>query len=519
MELEVEVFGSFDPVQFEVFGPDYGPVLEITFKQPVGRLQTKFMLRTLKKYLETRVANAENPILQPLTSEQWQRAYLERQQMKQQAAAASKANMQTTRPSFTGVSPAQYQSHSSRPSFPTHTTQISDVMNQHTHVELSPMGGSRMNVANASSYAPSDHWGSNFTDSEHIVGTPQSVNNSGLQAEGIRDHTQQNASGNQMSFPYLIQQEQFLGMSVGVNSEIQSVQSASPRGSVATTTTAFPSFPPIPAQQVQVSQPVRQDSRVSFRTDLVSEYGGASVQSFPQRPVQKLVTPQQQQIIPRVQNTRVTSPKVRPNVDDQRIVTGITRQNSRQNTLTNRTPQPGEPGPNLEMSILTQLLMGYSISAGLNYLVYASLTEPGDNQTAAYRLAWTLERIAPLFVFWWLAIEVIDSYKLEDVIPENTRDVKWPPLKHLFISRWDNRTLYPFATLSCLLFSIYADKPNTPVDARLAVSMAYVFIIGRLVYFSSVFLMMPNFRHFGNYVGNLHLFFYGHVYCFYKLCT
>ena len=33
MELEVEVFGSFDPVQFEVFGPDYDPVLEITFKQ------------------------------------------------------------------------------------------------------------------------------------------------------------------------------------------------------------------------------------------------------------------------------------------------------------------------------------------------------------------------------------------------------------------------------------------------------------------------------------------------------
>merc|ERR1719354_315619 len=146
-----------------------------------------------------------------------------------------------------------------------------------------------------------------------------------------------------MSFPYLIQQEQFQGMSVGVNSEIQSVQSASPRGSVATTTTAFPSFPPIPAQQV--SQPVRQDSHVSFRTDLVSEYGGASVQSYPQRPVQKLVTTQPQQIVSRVQNTRVASPKVRPIVvDDQRAVTGITRQNSRHNAMTNRTPEPGEPG-------------------------------------------------------------------------------------------------------------------------------------------------------------------------------
>jgi len=133
---------------------------------------------------------------------------------------------------------------------------------------------------------------------------------------------------------YSIQQEQFQGMSVGVNSEIQSFQSASPRGSVATTTTAFPSFPPIPAQQVQMSQPVRQDSRVSFRTDLVSEYGGASVHSFPQRPVQ--------------------------NVDDQRIVTAITRQNSRQNTMTNRSPQPGEPvqGDVSSVELLKKVLGG-----------------------------------------------------------------------------------------------------------------------------------------------------------------
>jgi len=413
------------------------------------------MLRTLVNYMETKFPHLPPPILKPLTSDEWQAA-LSSRNVNNNSRPKKPSNVEIPRPSVEMQSYRQPKQHQQRRS-----------SGRHNEVD----------------HYPSHRFQSVNNDSEVVVGSPGPH----PQPEGRPQVT------TQLSYPQIMFQDNHNHNPA----HRQNVPSAN-SGYSTSNHSQNPSFPPIPTSPV-VTDFDRQPSRYSMNN---------GVRPSPRQSLQPTTSPRKSvDRVPIMRNTRTDS------------MLSLTKNRSTMGM--ERLRQPGErPEGHIEMTLMSQVLLGYSLSCGLHYLIYASLTEPGDDQPAEFRVAWTLKRLAPVFLMWFLSIEVIDTYKLDHAEPDNPNDLEQcKPLRHLVVSNWDNRTFYPFAILSCLLMSVYLDKPAAPCDARLAVAMGYVFIIGRLMYFCAVYLLMPQWRYFGLYVGNLHFFFYGHIYCFFRLCA